>query len=79
MVAGGTPVELVPPVVPVVEQAPWEEACGGPDDVEEPSWPPCDPDMPEPPLPKLTFPHPLDECWLQFDESKIISVSDINS
>lgn len=65
VVVGGIPVELVAPGLPGVEQAPWGDACGGPDDdVDEPSWPPCDPDMPEPLLPKLTFPHPLDECWL---------------
>lgn len=65
VVAGGAPVALVAPWVPVVEQAPWGEAWGGPDDDDDdPSWPPCDPDMPEPLLPKLTLPHPLDECWL---------------
>lgn len=75
MVAGGTPTEPVPPGVPVVEQAPWGEACGGPDDdVEEPSWPPCDPDMPEPLLPKLTFPHPLDECWLLLAHDPVLLV-----
>lgn len=46
-------------------QGPCGEGWGGPDeDAEVASWPPWDPDMPDPLLPRLTFPHPRDPGWL---------------